>query len=421
MRVFAAGNVLKPVLDQTAFQTTSGFYFAFAFLFVIAYIIVVTGGSWGWLRRKNQVRHAWVIFALLAAATSGISLAAVQLVRTLGQGVHEMTIVNGRQGADDITATAFLGFKTASHTLVDLCVPANSLKPGESPETARGSLRPIALESVREPQNTFSVPQRYEAVAQLGELRGVPIRATLKQFEVAWRGPSRGRISSNLGWSAIRPDRLEPWSSITNELDTDLTDCYLFTRGGTPPAVRVYALPDLPRGQRADWGAICTAMEERWQKKRTDTGLRDRVENATDEKRASWSPPMLKDLLGQCLDELSVSTRRQRDDRNREQDLLDRGAERYVPSLLVLTFYDDASVLDLVQSGQDLVRGRGRELEMSSNLDSSTALFAGFSTDPSPLRLCRRKPGAEVDDWKAIKPSRSAVMYRYLLPILPAK
>ena len=88
-------DVFALVGSETSFQQTSSLYFAFAFAFVIGYIVLVSGGTWGWLWRRGTIRHAWVIFAALAVATSGVSLMAVQLVRALGSGVHEATIVDG--------------------------------------------------------------------------------------------------------------------------------------------------------------------------------------------------------------------------------------------------------------------------------------------------------------------------------------
>ena len=54
---------------------------------------------------------------------------------------------------------------------------------------------------------------------------------------------------------------------------------------------------------------------------------------------------------------------------------------------------------------------------MESCLEAGKALFVGFSEEPGPLRLCRRKPGADVGAWKAIKPSSSLVMYRIAVPV----
>lgn len=406
-------DVFSRVAAQTAFQTTSGLYFTFAFAFVVGYIVVVTGGVWGWLRRHRAIRHAWLASGLLAAAASGVSLAAVQIVRSWGQGVHEMTIVDGQIGNYDATALSYLGFRTGSHMLLDVCVPGEWIKAADLPEM-RASLRPHAPEAPSGPQHKFSVSQRYESVAQLGELRGVPFRATLKQFSATWRGSLDGRITASLRTTSSG-DELAPSSWIENQLGIDLWDCYLFTRSSRTGLVHVYAITSLPAGQRIDVGQIAREMQAR---QGGDTAglrrLRDSVESLmSDEESDDWSPPVLRSMLAQCLRDLAIDSTRAAEERRSDQPLLRGGAAPYVPALLLLTFFDDRELSGLLQQGQELARSHGRELEMSSRLEPGTALFVGFSDRPGPLRLCRRKPGGPVDAWKPMLPSRSAVMYRF--------
>ncbi len=412
-------DLFTRVAAQTAFQTTSGLYFAFAFAFVIAYIVVVTGGTWGWLRRRGTVRHAWVASAVLAAGASGLSLAAVQVVRAWGQGVHEMSIVDGRAGTQDAVATSYLGLRTASHTLLDLCVPKSWVEPSEAPDQ-RGPIRPNAVEAGSPEQLNFSVPQRYESVAQLGELRSVPFRATLKQFTASWRGSLDGRLIASLR-SRSTGDELDSFSYVENQLGTDLHDCYLFTRTREGFA-SVYTLPPLAQGARVTLGEVRRNMETQLKEKNASRlrALRERVESLTQEEQARpWSPPGLRVLLDQCLANLGVASTRGRNETSRDPDLVAANAPSYVAPLLLLSFYDDAALVGLLRDGQELARSQGRELEMSARLEAGTAVFIGFSDNPGPARLCRRKPGAEADAWKPIVPSRAAVMYRFTVPIVP--
>ncbi|MBI4579470.1 MAG: hypothetical protein HY718_07195 [Planctomycetes bacterium] len=413
-------DLFSDVAARTAFQQTSGLYFAFAFAFVIGYIVIVTGGTWGWLRRHRAVRHAWVASALVAAAASGVSLGAVQLVRAFGQGVHEMTVVDGRAGSFEATATSYLGLKTASHTLLDLCVPRKWLDPGDSIEV-RGSLRPMVAEARPADGSTFSAPARYEAVAQLGELRSVPLRATLKQFEATWRGEIPGRLVASLRRRAEPArDELDSSSWVDNQLATDLENCYVFTRASDLSAVRVYVIPKLAAGEKVSWSAITRFMEERDKAKKQSLGgrLRSRVENATEgDAEPAWSPPLLQHLMAQCLFAVSSVDPRTKEEADRQQNVLAANVGRHVPALLLLTFYRDAPLTNLLVDGRELSRSQGEELEMWSCLDGNTALFVGFSEQPSPLRLCRRKPGGDVDDWKPLKPSQSVVMYRFTVPV----
>lgn len=408
-------DVFTRVAAQTAFQTTSGFYFAFAFAFVIAYIVLVTGGTWGWLVRRGGVRHAWVASAVLAAAASGVSLGAVQLVRAWGQGVHEMTVVDGQIGAYEAVATSYLGLKTASHTLLDICVPQQWVKAADSPEL-RGSLRPYAMEAGSSQQSRFAVPHRYESVAHLGELRSVPFRATLKQFVSTWRGNLDGRIAASLRYNAIG-DELDRTSWVENQLGTELNDCYLLYRAASSGFVHVYTLGTLPPNTRVELGRVAAAMEEQHRRNMSQfQALRDRG-SGSEEERARWSPPLLRVLLDQSLRAIGVTSTRGRDENSRDQRVIADHAPAYVAPLLLLTFFDDLELATLLAQGQELSRSQGRELEMSSRLEVGSALLIGFSQSPSPLRLCRRKPGSDADAWKPLLPARSAVMYRFMAPV----
>lgn len=407
------------VAARTAFHAASGFYFTFAFAFVIAYIAVVTGASWGWLKRRNATRQAWVIFAGVAAAASGISLGAVQIVRAFGQGVHEVTIVDGRADSFEATASSYLGLKTASHVQLDLCVPFKWHDPSLSPE-ARGSLRAQPGELQSRSRSTFSVPLRYEAVGPLGELRDVPLRATLKQFNATWRGEMTGRIKASLRHQSSTDDRLDSGSWIENQLGTDLRNCYVFTRGSRNTAVLVYFIPTLASGERLDFVAICKDMEDRETQRRASPSIvavRERMRLKMNDEQWQWFPPPLHNMLVGCLDELSLSKDRKLEDRAGEQILVSSPVVSYVPPLLLLTFYSELLGSNLMRDEASPFRSQGQDLEMSTQVQPGVALFVGFSEDPGPLRLCKRKPGSGPDAWKPIQPSESVVMYRVLVPV----
>lgn len=409
MRSYGTVDLFERVAAQIAFRAASGFYFAFAFAFVIAYIVIATAVSWGWLRHRQAIRHAWVAFALVALAASGTSLAAVQLVRMIGQGVHEMTIVDGQAGEFDATALSYLGLKTAAHTVVDLCVPAAWLKPADVEN--RGSLRPQLPETDWNEQSIYSAPAHYESVAPLGELRSVPIRATLKQFEADWRGEMTGRLLASLKRGS-RPGVLDASGWIENQLGVSLDDSYLLLRVPQSPRVVVYPCGELPDKARLSVGTLLKELEERQKKKRA--GLLQAL--SPDENRdAPWAPESLFAAQGQCLDLLRVPNNRDVQEKRREQDIISDEAE-YVPSLFLLSTYD-LMTPSLLAGGQSVQRSNGYRLDCSRLLTNETALFLGFSTEAGPLRLCRRSPGANVEAWRALNPSQSVVMYRFTVPV----
>lgn len=411
-------DIFMPVASRTAFHAASGFYFTFAFAFVVGYIAMVSGVSWNWLKRRNATRQAWVVFAGLAAAASAVSLGAVQVVRAFGQGVHEVTIVDGRADSFEATALSYLGLKTASHMQLDLCVPNKWHQPADSPE-ARGSLRPYVGSTEDKSHVTFSSPLRYQAVGQLGELRDVPIRATLKRFQAAWRGEMNGRIRASLRHSNL-DNRLDAGSWIENQLGTDLHSCYLFSRASRNQAVQVYYLPYLAAGDKVDLDTICKQMEVREKERRAQpsiAAIRERLRLTRNDETWQWSPPLLRELMASCLTELAVPNTQTSDDLATQQMVLAKTVPAYVPSLLLLTFYHDPMVRNLIRHDVIPVRSQGEELEMSAEVQPGMALFVGFSENPGPLRLCKRKPGGGPAAWKAIQPSQSVVMYRELVPV----
>ena len=92
-------------------------------------------------------------------------------------------------------------------------------------------LRPMSPKiDLNESAGRFADTKRYKSEPSRAQLLGVPIRATLKQFEGYWRGTMGGQLSANI---RMRKNVLagdSPFalgSTITNNLGHDLVDCYL--------------------------------------------------------------------------------------------------------------------------------------------------------------------------------------------------
>jgi len=411
-------DLFRHVEGMTGFQVTAGLYFLLAFAFVIAYIAVATAGSWTWLKRRGMLQHAWVAFALAAVVASGVSLAAVQVVRGFGRRVEECTVVDGRAGSAEAVATCYFGLRTGTHTSLDLSVPASWRDPDIAPP-APASLRPLSANPELFAQSMYAAAERYEAVPVLGELRSVPLRATLKQFEAVWSGTMDGQLSAELRRGECESG-LDPGSWIQNELGTPLDSCYVivadrdFREAGPARSkhIHVYPVGELADGENKRVGAVLAEEARKGAKnKGEDKGsptMEELLEPAGPSKpgqapglgemQAKWLKPLRRTGYGQS---------------DGEEELVEIDADSFTRALLLLSTYEG------IRRGQSVRRSQGQRLDCLSRLTTDTALFIGFSRDPGPARLCWRKPGAPGTGWKPIHPSRARVMYRIAIPIGP--
>ncbi|NLX13045.1 MAG: hypothetical protein GXY44_05230 [Phycisphaerales bacterium] len=396
-----------------SFQTTAGMYFLLAFLFVIVYILLATLVSWAWLKRRGLLRQAWVVFAGLAVLASGTSVLAVRAIRGIGQRVQEISIVDGRAESYDSTALCYFGLKTASHLRLHLRVPSDWSMP-EHPAEPGGLLGPLAMESSPMEMMTYAVGERYHALAALGELREVPMRATLKQFESFWNGQMTGRVTANLS-RADQSIYLDKSSWITNELNTDLHDCHLLVpmpnlktgQYSRSMLVHVYPLGLLKDRERVRIGEFEAQMIANRRTQRPS----DQREPAESD---IYRPETLKDYQPRWLR-----------DHVRLQDYVlhmqSQGEGRvdvtkYASALMLMTTFDELPQHEMIKENQEIGRSRGQRLDRSSLLRGNYALLLGFSTDPGPARLCWRRGEGK---WRPVTPDRARVMYRIEIPITP--
>ncbi len=395
---------------RTAFQTMGGLYFGLALIFVAGYAALATGGLWWWLRRRGAARHSWVGFTAVALAASAVSFGAVQFVRLLGQGVQELTVVTMNEGSFEAVATCYYGYKTGTHTRVDLCVPRDWLKPADQPERRR-PLKPLPPETQWGQQITFSAPQRYAAVAPLGELRSVPIRATLKQFQAEWTGTLGGRVTAGLRASQ---NEFTASSYIQNDLGVDLEDCYLFAELNRQV---VYPIGMIKAGERVPLSLIAERLREQ---AKAQAGRRPLLDlGAEDQSSRTWAPPTLIAFHRQALEQLGVNVdynARRRGDEP-EQKTLSQLSSASSLSLLVLTTFDLLDDTALRSGGLEVERGPARELDRSADIQTDSAVLVGFSPKPGPTRLCWRPPNGRVDDFHPLQPRDSMVMYQVRLPV----
>ena len=409
-------DLFRYVEGMTGFQATAGLYFLFAFVFVILYIIVATMGSWTWLQRKNMIKHAWVAFALIAILASGVSLAAVQLIRGFRNHIEEFTVVDGRAGSYDAVATSYFGLRTPAHTFLDLVVPTDWQKEEDSP-AAPATLRPLPANPEAYEQSVYAAGEEYQAVPVVGELRSVPLRATLKQFEAVWSGTLDGRLTGSLrrGRHESGPLNIESW--IENDLGTPLDNCYLLVarrvldrdRYRRPNEIVAYPVGKIASGERVLIDTVMTEFA-----KQNKAAPKPQASGAASADDDAVKCPGLDVVHNEWLKPLTAQRFRGRDE---EEAAIELDTETFTSAMLLLSTFDKIDMRKLSQSNQTVMRSQGRRLDRSLDLTNNVALFIGFSRDPGPARLCWRKPGANRDAWRPIHPSRARVMYRIAIPI----
>lgn len=384
-------DVFDTLRRKTTFSITAGLYLGFAFLFVVIYVLLATGGTWVWLKRQQRVQHTWAAFALMSIAASVVSVVSVQWMRGISYRVQELSIVDGEAGSNQAHAACYYGLKAPIHSKLDLRVPQNWLDPG-NPTDVNGLLAPLAPER---DGTMFASTERYLAVAGLGELQGVPMRATLKQFEAKWEGRLPGRLEASLRRDQAGTVKLNADSWIRNGLGTELRSCYLFVAGSDVPRARmtrdlqiqVYELQRLPANGRASLSdfkelGVLQASQSGWL-------------------RSLGMQTTLASPYGS-----SASDRE-------KQAITQQGFEA---ALLLMSLYDEFDQNEIRKSGLDLSRSRGHELDRSAYLRQHVALFVGFSRDPGPTRLCHRDAGTK-QKWTPLQPTQADVVYRMAVPI----
>ncbi len=403
-------DLFKYIEQLIGFQTTAGMYFLLAFLFVIAYILMATLGSWAWLKRRGLLRHAWVTFAGMVVLASGTSLLAVRVIRGFGQQVQEMSIVDGRAGSYDASAVNYFGLKTSSHLRLDLRVPSDWAEKDQAADPG-GLLGPLAMEMSLSELNKYTVGERYQALASLGELREVPMRATLKQFEAVWKGQMTGRVTAALARDGDTP-YLHKSSWITNELNTDLHDCHLLVplshlktgQYSRARFIHVYPLGLLKDRQRLSIGDFEAEIIKQRRSPRSAQLDLDQTQTYRPERLTEFQTTWLKDHV-----RLQDYMYQQSSDQEVRLDVT-----KFTSALLLMTTFDEIAQQDMLRENQEICRSRGQRLDRSSLLRGDYALLLGFSDDPGPARLCWRRGEGK---WRPVTPDQAHVMYRIEIPV----
>ncbi len=193
-----------PLLEPIEFRSQAGVLLLLVIGFVFLYAVAALAGSWTWLRRRSLTQYAWPVFAGVAVVASVLSLGAVSLLRGVRGSVHSVSVVDFEAGSTRAGGWALFGYKCVQRGATTLSLPGEDtfLRPLSAPPDVGAR---------------YATPLRYSSDTRSGVLNGVPLRATLKQFEGYWRGTLDGTVRAQLtvdrGTGQVTP---ESW--IQNDL-----------------------------------------------------------------------------------------------------------------------------------------------------------------------------------------------------------
>lgn len=406
-------DLFSAIQARTGFGVTASLYLLVAFAFVVIYTALNVGGGWAWLKRRMATRYAWVAFAALGLVGSGVSLVAVKWIRGWTYRVEEVTIVDGSADSSEAVATCFFGLKAPTHTKIDLRVPADWRHPDDLDADS-----PLLTALPADPSRIvshFAASEQYEALAPIGELRSVPTRATVRQFEARWAGPIGGQVAAGLHRLHEGTVELAASSWIENKLGVDLRNCYLLVasrdlepdRPHRDLLIFVYALGDLLNGQRVTWTDLAALQAESGAKPAQATGTAPASLVRPTQLRRVLQREWLRDLVA-----LSEP-----DDTWPEEPPLPVQEAFFTRALLALTVFEEIDTQSLLSDFQALVRSYGQRLDRSDALTRTRALLVGFSDRPGPARLCLRPTDRPTAAWRPLTPNQATTMYRIALPI----
>lgn len=202
------------IVGETGFAARSVLLSLLAFLFVGAYVLLASVGSWAWLRSRRLGHLSWSVFAGLAVATSVLSLVTVRGLQGVVGGVRSVSVVDLEAGDHAARGPCWFGYRSPDRTRTAVTLPSAD---GESYVR---SLARIGMPSY------YVTPASYDARPGRARLDDVLVRATVKQFEGHWTGALEGTVRADLTVDR-GSGRVTPESWISNDLGADLRDCWL--------------------------------------------------------------------------------------------------------------------------------------------------------------------------------------------------
>lgn len=393
-------NLYSFLTRSIGFSAVTGVFLVFAIGFTAIYTFVATIGSYLYLNKKGWGGYCWSAFAAVSIVGVVIGLGMVWVLRGFSTKLWQTSIVDARAGVNYGYGTCLFGVKTKDHTRLDLKLPVGYANEG----AGQGPIFPLpkAIDNMTGGETSFVASDTYRLEQAATLIEGVPVRATLKEFEGRWHGELGGTIEARLIYDEKTKQFTED-SYIRNELGVTLDDCFLFEgdqeiagERGRSTGIRCHQLNRLgDKGESANLAG--EALFKRLYDKGTldsngDPELRKGADLYLTEFLDTWKRKIgaVSSLMGQPTQVRNIAT-----------DV------EHAPYLLL-------SVYNLIDpSGStaawNLQRSFGRRLDCSHWITRHTAVLIGFSmeTPPAVLQIDRANE----------RPERALTMYRFLIPV----
>ncbi|MFQ5412725.1 MAG: hypothetical protein ACE5EC_10525, partial [Phycisphaerae bacterium] len=395
-------NLFNKIRETIGFQGLGATFLIFAILFAFAYTLIATAGTWIYLKKRGWAHIGWSAFALISIAGTLIGTGMVWTLRGFTTRLRQTTVVDARQGEDFGHATCLLGVRTPNHTRLDLKLPVGF--PDDPGPRMSGLLRampPSTSDLLGE--STFVAPGKYQSTLAGASLAGVPVRATLKEFQGRWHGPLGGTLDARLVVTGNDRGQFGEGSYIRNNLGRTLRDCYILE--GTQEiagedgrvTTRCLYLGTLESGPNGE-------LEYK--------DLRQRLYFPLDRKGGGPPKPIPNSRLQ--LSHVMKSWRRSLGDHGQLTAVGGGTANvaRLLPdqetdALLLLSVYH---LIEPTANTLGFRRGQGRSLDCTHRITRDTAVLIGFSDARPPAVLSVNLANQF--------PKKSITMYRFVIPVI---
>lgn len=387
------------LVGQADFRASGTILATLLMLLIVAYGLAATLGSWVVLKRRNLTQHSWLVFAGLAIIGSVGAAMLVQSARGIRADVKQQSFidVDGATGLAHIRT--FYGLKMPYDAGVDISL-ATVGHDDLPPDQLRDAYIRPASDLERASGNSFAVKRDYTIRYGDTQIKDVPVRATAKQFESYWCGPVRGVFRASL--TPLPAGGLTGGSSITNETDLDLYDCYLvycrtnsFNLNSRDASIDVVRIDRLPAGKtRNDLADLFDPQNLKSYR--------------LDEVSGSWLSNATIEMGGR---------RRSFPEHEQQVDRIDSSKRVLAAAMLgLISDLPTPTKTSVFLPGDtkihpyvDLPREGGRWLDLRNVLDGRNALLVGMVRTPGPMRL-------KVNG-KPVQPSSGECIVRVVLPM----
>lgn len=395
-------NLFQKVRETIGFQGLGATFLIFAILFAFAYTLIATVGTYSYLKKRGWAHVCWSAFAGVSIAGTLLGTGMVWTLRGFTTRLRQTTIVDAREGEDFGYATCLLGVRTPNHTSLDLRLPVGYPDDPGPPEFGLLRAMPSSTSDLLG-ESTFVSPGKYQSALAGGFLAGVPVRATLKEFQGGWHGPLGGTLDAKLIVTNESKDQFGEGSYIRNNLGRTLRDCYILEGkqeiAGEDGRVttRCLYLGTLESGPNGE-----LAYKD----------LQRRLYYPLDQEGEEASKPIPNSRLQ--LGHVMKSWRKSLGDRG--QLTAGGGTVAQVTRLLPDQQTDALLLLStynlIVPTANNLAfrRGHGRSLDCTHRVTRDTAVLIGFSD--------ARPPAVLSVDRTNLFPKRAITMYRFVIPVI---